>query len=169
MAAALMAQLIPAGDDHFAWMLGEADGPNGLALPPGGVENATVLVMLRRTAAELRDRNVAGSWLMAADGEVVGLCGFKAVPENGVAEIGYGVTASRRGRGHATRAVAALILEASRDPEIDALKAETATDNIASQRVLERNGFVRSGTRVDPEDGALIVWSRSPRENATIP
>lgn len=123
--------------------------------------------MLRRTTAKLRDRNVAGSWLIVASGEVVGLCGFKAVPDKGVAEIGYGIAASRRKQGHATRAVAALILQASRDPEIGALRAETAIANIASQRVLERNGFVKSGTRNDPEDGDLIVWSRSLRDPTT--
>jgi len=26
--------------------------------------------------------------------------------------------------------------------------------------VLERNAFVRTGTRSDPEDGELIVWHR---------
>jgi RimJ/RimL family protein N-acetyltransferase len=160
-------QLMPAGDDHFAWMLGEAEGPSGLALPPGGVDDVAILILLRRTAAKLRDRNVAGSWLIVSDGEVVGLCGFKTVPDKGVVEIGYGVATSHRGCGHATRAVAALILEASRDPEIGALKAETAVANIASQHVLERNGFVKSGTRTDPEDGDLIVWSRTLRDPTT--
>jgi RimJ/RimL family protein N-acetyltransferase len=30
--------------------------------------------------------------------------------------------------------------------------------NIASQRVLERNGFARIGERSDLEDGELILW-----------
>ena len=36
--------------------------------------------------------------------------------------------------------------------------AETSVENRASQRVLERNGFVRCGERVDPEDGVLVAW-----------
>jgi RimJ/RimL family protein N-acetyltransferase len=38
------------------------------------------------------------------------------------------------------------------------VSAETRVDNIASQRVLERNGFVQIGERVDAEDGPLICW-----------
>ncbi len=36
--------------------------------------------------------------------------------------------------------------------------AETRTDNIASQRVLECNGFTRTGERLDEEDGVLLCW-----------
>ena len=52
-------------------------------------------------------------------------------------------------RGHATRAVAAM-LEAARRDGVRVVLAETIVDNIASQRVLERNGFERFGTRRDP-------------------
>ncbi len=36
----------------------------------------------------------------------------------------------------------------------------TAVDNVASQCVLDRNGFERVGTRVDPHDGELLVWRK---------
>ena len=39
------------------------------------------------------------------------------------------------------------------------LTAETAGDNRASQPAPERNGFVRTGERTDPEDGALYLWA----------
>lgn len=38
------------------------------------------------------------------------------------------------------------------------LSAETGVGNIASQRVLERNGFIRTGERIDAEEGPLICW-----------
>jgi RimJ/RimL family protein N-acetyltransferase len=41
------------------------------------------------------------------------------------------------------------------------LIAETALTNPASARVLEKNGFVVTGTRIDPEDGALRCWRRA--------
>ena len=41
----------------------------------------------------------------------------------------------------------------------DGLTAGTSVDNPGSQRVLEKNGFVRTGTREDPEDGTLITWA----------
>ena len=106
--------------------------------------------------------------MIVIDNEVVGLCGPKQAPDSdGTVEIGFGVASSRRGRGYATRAVAELINIASRDILLHRLRADTATANIASQRVLERNAFVRTGTRSDPEDGELIVWHRELKSAAT--
>jgi RimJ/RimL family protein N-acetyltransferase len=41
---------------------------------------------------------------------------------------------------------------------ISAVVAATAIANVVSQRVLERNGFARTGTTYDPDDGELIWW-----------
>jgi len=149
--------LIEATDAHFVWMLGGEGAFDGLRLPAGGVDHPAVLKYLRRLAGELCASHGPGSWLVVADGAVAGLCGYKHAPTAaGAVEIGYGIAASRRGQGLATQAVAAILAIA--DPRIRHLTAETAAGNIASQRVLEKNGFVRVGTRVDPEDGALMLW-----------
>jgi RimJ/RimL family protein N-acetyltransferase len=152
--------LIEATDDHFAWMLGEADGPDGLSLPPDGVDDPVTLAMLRLKAASRRAGRRRGTWLIVADGQVVGLCGFKELPKHGSVEIGFGIARACRGRDHATQAVAQLLIEAAADPEIDEVTAQTATGNSASQRVLQKNGFMKVGTRDDPEDGELIMWRR---------
>jgi len=73
-------------------------------------------------------------------------------------EIGYGIADSRQGRGHATAAVAAL-LPIVRARGFDSLTAETGVGNRPSQLVLERNGFLRTGERTDPEDGDLYLWT----------
>jgi len=99
-----------------------------------------------------------GSWMIVVDGEVVGLCSYKRPPDlDGVVEIGYGVSPSCRQRGYATLAVAHLLGAAVRDHSIRGLVAETAIENLASQRVLERNGFFRDSTRIDP-DGKVVFW-----------
>jgi RimJ/RimL family protein N-acetyltransferase len=59
--------------------------------------------------------------------------------------------------------VAAIVHLASADRAIEALTAETAVDNIASQRVLEKNDFVRTGHRIDEEDGEVIGWIKTLR------
>jgi len=41
------------------------------------------------------------------------------------------------------------------------LKAETSVTNPSSSRVLEKNGFERTGTRVDPKDGEVFMWRKS--------
>jgi RimJ/RimL family protein N-acetyltransferase len=95
---------------------------------------------------------------MVAEGEAVGLCSYKAPPDaEGDVEIGYGVAPERRRLGHATRAVSLIVEEAKRDERVRAVRAETALANLASQRVLEANGFVQTGRGMDDE-GQTIVW-----------
>jgi len=149
-------ELVPAIDAHFAWMLGEAIAPGDLRLPPGPVDEPWVLQWLRRTLPKLGG---CGSWLVVADGEVVGMCSYKNPPDaKGDVEIGYGVAPERRRLGHATRAVSLLVEAARLDERVRALTAETALGNLPSQRVLEANGFVQAGRGMDDDEGATIVW-----------
>jgi RimJ/RimL family protein N-acetyltransferase len=153
--------LVRASDGHFAWLIGEAVAPDDLQMPDEGVESPGILRMLRRMTAALHAADCPASWLIVADAMVVGLCSFKGPPDStGVAEIGYGVAAGHRGKGHAREAVRLMIADVMRDRLAIALFAETSVANVASQSVLECNGFVRSGERSDPEDGALIQWTR---------
>ncbi|HEY2883621.1 MAG TPA: GNAT family protein [Rhizomicrobium sp.] len=154
--------LVAALDMHFAWMLGEMAAPTeGLRLPPDGVDSPDMLRILRAMNTRLRDAGCVGSWLIVAGNEVVGLCGYKLPPlPDGKVEIGYGVAKGRRGNGYASRAVRAMLEEARRDSSFSTLTAATAIANIVSQRVLERNSFVRTGTTYDPDDGELIWWRR---------
>jgi RimJ/RimL family protein N-acetyltransferase len=158
--------LVEASDSHFAWMLGEAPAPTPqLRLPPDGVDAPDIVRLLRNMARRLRTVGSRNSWLVVADNEIVGLCGYKQPPAaDGKVEIGYGITESRRNQGHATRAVSAMLVLARRDPSVSTVVAATSVDNIASQTVLERNGFERTGMSDDPDDGRLIWWRGHSRE-----
>jgi len=61
------------------------------------------------------------------------------------ANLGYWVAEQANGRGVATRAVSDLIPVAFGELGLHRLEAGTLTDNLASQRVLEKNGFERIG------------------------
>ena len=61
------------------------------------------------------------------------------------ASIGFWVDHKRRGRGLATRAVAAIVALAFEELALHRLEAATLVDNVASQQVLERNRFHRIG------------------------
>ena len=152
-------KLVAASDADFAWMIrGYGTSQHGLALPPGGVDEVPHLEMLRGVARRLRSDGIP-LWMIVAGDEVVGLCSYKDAPApDGRVEIGYNVAATRRRRGYATDGVAALLDAARTDPEIRTVLAETNVDNVASQRVLMKNGFRRNGTRTDPVDGELILW-----------
>jgi len=158
-----MIRLLPAEDAHFDWMLSQHDSSfHGLTLPPGGVDEPFVLELLRAVAADLLDRHGRGSWLAVNLDEVVGLCGYKRPPStDGVVEIGYGIAVSRQGRGFGSRALVSLLLEIEKDHFVRIVVAETGVNNLASQRVLEKNGFAPVGFRDDVDDGALIIWRRS--------
>lgn len=156
-----LGELLAVTDAHFRWMLGKQDAPSpGLTLPPGGVDGAETLQIVRRMTQRLRRAGSRGSWMIVSGDEVVGLCGYKQAPKDGVVEIGYGVASSRRRLGHATSAVAAVLDYARGDPAVNAVTAATAVANIASQRALERNGFVQTGTDHDPDDGDMKLWRR---------
>ena len=61
------------------------------------------------------------------------------------ANVGYWVDDARRGRGLATQAVADVAKLAFGESGLHRLEAGTLVDNLASQRVLEKNGFTRIG------------------------
>ncbi len=151
--------LIEATDAHFAALIA-GEPPGGLAVAEGGVEAPEVLAMLRGLSAEVGESFQPNAWLIVEDGEVVGLTSLVRTPYVGdTVMIGYGVAASRRRRGIAGRAVAELLAWARADWRVATVTAETAIDNAASQRVLEANGFARTGEREDEEDGALFCWA----------
>jgi len=79
-----------------------------------------------------------------ADERAIGGLGFKAQPDGGVVEIGYGLAPSTRGHGYAAEAVVALLIVA--DNGLSRVIADTTLDNIASQRTLVRAGFHLVGT-----------------------
>ncbi|WP_394939873.1 GNAT family N-acetyltransferase [Psychromicrobium sp. YIM B11713] len=71
----------------------------------------------------------------------VGGIGFFGPPDlEGAVTIGYGVVPSARGRGIASQAVAEIV-EIARWNQVRAVHAVTDLDNLASQRVLLKNGF----------------------------
>ncbi|MGW4498971.1 GNAT family N-acetyltransferase [Micromonospora sp. NPDC004336] len=59
--------------------------------------------------------------------------------------MGYWVSASHNGQGFATRAVREIVRVAFEELGLHRVQAETLLHNAGSQRVLERNGFVRFG------------------------
>jgi RimJ/RimL family protein N-acetyltransferase len=74
------------------------------------------------------------------DGKAIGGIGFKGQPDGGCVEIGYGLAPSARGHGYTAEAVVALLVLAA-DHGLSRVIADTALDNVASQRTLIRAGF----------------------------
>lgn len=66
-----------------------------------------------------------------------------------VCHLGYRIGENHTGKGIASKALA-LLLENLINPNIRLIKAKTTTNNIASQKVLEKNGFVRGDISDEP-------------------
>ena len=101
-----------------------------------------------------------GSYLAYEGDSVVGICAFKAAPnEAGTVEIAYMTFPAFEGRGHATAMAGALsrIAFAAGSPLVI---AHTLPEENASNRALRRNGFVFAGETIDPEDGLVWRWER---------
>jgi ribosomal-protein-alanine N-acetyltransferase len=85
--------------------------------------------------------------ILDEEGTVVGGLGLfdiRGLPISS-AILGYWVDRAHNGRGLATRAVAEVLDVAFGELGLHRLEAGTRVDNVASQRVLERNGFTRVG------------------------
>lgn len=77
--------------------------------------------------------------------ESVGDLCFKGPVKNHSVKIGYGVQPEQEGRGYTTEALRAMTEWAFSQKDVVLVEAETAPDNKASQRVLEKCGFVPDG------------------------
>jgi ribosomal-protein-alanine N-acetyltransferase len=85
--------------------------------------------------------------LIDEDGTVVGRVNLYDVVDR-TAELGYRVAQQVSGRGVATSGVRSLCRLAGDDYGLQTLRAGTSKENVASQRVLEKAGFVVIGSAV---------------------
>lgn len=86
-------------------------------------------------------------WAIVHEGKIVGVITLGDVLRESLqlANVGYFVAQEYNGRGLASSAVADVVRFAFGEAGLHRLEAGTLPDNRASQRVLEKNGFVRYG------------------------
>lgn len=154
-----MVEALLAGD------VGLADG-----LAPYPVTAATFAgddSVLRFRRDQLRADPTELPWLyhaavLRSSGQVVARAGFHAPPDAvGTVEIGYRVRPERQRQGLATELVAGMLAWAGAHGAVRCL-GSTSPDNLASQALLARFGFVRTGEQWDDEDGLEWVFTLEP-------
>ena len=85
-------------------------------------------------------------------GELIGNCGIRmAAADSHEAEIGYELSPDQWGRGYATEAVAAILRFGFDELRVRRIAAWLVADNVASARVLEKNGLRVEGRLRDKE------------------
>ena len=100
--------------------------------------------------------------LVAEDGSVLGRFNLYDL-EDGTAELGYRVAQHAAGRGVATATVRELCQLAAARHGLRTLRAATSHENVASQKVLAKAGFVPVG----PADPAASAVRRAPGISVT--
>lgn len=89
---------------------------------------------------------------LRATGELIGNCGIRRdSPMSHEAEIGYEIAPDQWGRGYASEAVAAIVGFGIETLRVHRITAWLVADNVASARVLEKNGFQLEGRLRDKE------------------
>jgi len=116
--------------------------------PEDDLTRAAFRRRLRRQAEDsAREESQSFFIFDSANDELLGGVTLGGV-RRGVAEtatLGYWIGARHAGRGHMTRAVAALAIFAFSTMRLHRLEAACIPENAASIKVLERNGFRREG------------------------
>ena len=119
--------------------------------------------MRRMLLADARNSGWLGWYVIATlDGvpTLAGTAGYKGRPDQkGEVEIGYGLAPAYHRRGIAS-AAARLLCQRALAAGVTAVLAETLPDGTASQGVLAKAGFTRTGTRLDPDDGEVWCYRR---------
>lgn len=86
---------------------------------------------------------------------LAGSIGFFSMPdENCAVETGYSVLPQYENKGYATEMLEGVINWSRKNGALK-ITAHTDSDNIASQKVLRKNGFVKSDT---PEDDGRLLF-----------
>ena len=97
--------------------------------------------------------------IQTEENRLIGNGGFKGLPYDRQAEIGYEIAESYRNQGFATESVRQLIRLATESGQVNRLIAHTWQKNNPSARVLKKCGFNLYGKVADPDDGILYRWS----------
>lgn len=102
-----------------------------------------------------------GVWVIDADGQGIGNCGYRQPPGQADAELGWTLF-SGTGRGYATEAARAALDWAARTdtPDFPRIVSYIDRDNASSQRVAARLGARDTG-EAPAHDPACTVWEHA--------
>ena len=155
-----MVEAVMAGDRA------RAEEVAGLALPEAWPGRALVERAFFASLEAIRadpERRLWGDRLcIAREGarRVVGSIIFHGRPEDGIAEIGYGVEEGSQRLGLATEATLACVEWALSHDFVQAVRATTFSWHQASLRVMQKIGMVPVGTDMHDQLGEMLIYER---------
>ena len=100
------------------------------------------------------DANLGINWGITIKGnpKIIGIIGhYKIQPENHRAEIGYMSLPETNGKGYITEAIKAVVEYGFEQLNLHSIEAVIDPENRASERVLQKNGFVKEAHILENE------------------
>lgn len=98
--------------------------------------------------------NTGINWGITIKGnpKIIGIIGhYKISPESHRAEIGYMSLPETNGKGYMSEAIKAVLIYGFEQLNLHSVEAIIAPENIASERVLQKNGFVKEAHFLENE------------------
>ena len=98
--------------------------------------------------------NTGINWGITIKGnnKIIGIIGhYRIQPENHRAEIGYMSLPEYNGKGYITEAIKAVVEYGFEQMNLHSIEAIIDPDNIASERVLQKNGFIKEAHILENE------------------
>ena len=121
-------------------------------VPTRGEEYYNLETFKKRHETLLEEQVIGSSYfylIKDKDNSILGRINLVDIDESDKSGyLGYRVGQIHTGKGIANKALKILV-ETITDDDVKQIKAKTTTNNIASQRVLEKNGFARIGTSTE--------------------
>lgn len=128
--------------------------------PKGVFQNDDVARRALRRGIAYQEEHGMCHWATVekSRGKVIGACGFNLFEAGPELELVYHFAPLYWGRGYATEAGRACLSYAFNELNAQQIVASTYAENLASQRVLEKIGFVYQGSkRIDNRDEKFYV------------
>lgn len=100
------------------------------------------------------EKNEGINWAITVKGnpKLIGIIGhYRIQPENHRCEIGYMILPQYNGQGIVTEAIKAVLEYGFEDLNMHSIEAVIDPDNVASERVLQKNGFVKEAHILENE------------------
>ncbi len=98
--------------------------------------------------------NIGINWGITINGssKIIGIIGhYRIQPENHRAEIGYMLLPEYNGKGYTTEAIKVVVEYGFTQMKLHSIEAIIDPNNIASERVLQKNGFVKEAHILENE------------------
>ncbi|WP_044190322.1 GNAT family N-acetyltransferase [Hyalangium minutum] len=141
-------KLVPALPEHLDAWIAMRNGPTSRRLLPLDDNNReSLLKRLREASSDVTDPHAKGfRWMVEVEGRIAGTVAAREFSRfHGRVEVGYMLAEEFIGRGIGTRAVAMMLERLFSTPELHRIWLTTTPENLASQAVARKLGFVLEG------------------------